>query len=313
MNLDTFSNPYRPGAGHMPPYLAGRKAEYSEFDQLLHQTEILKNMVLTGLRGVGKTVFLETLRPRAQRAGWLWVGADLSESASLNEESLSTRLITDFAVVTSGLKVKIGKVVPTGFTSQSMRDVEVSLGYETLMNLFDSTSGLVSDKLRAVLEFAHQHLAEASHQRVVFAYDEAQNLAERSKREQFPLSMLLDVFQLIQRRGVPFMLVLTGLPTLFPKLVDARTFAEQMFRVVTLGRLNKVESKQAILRPVERASCPIKLSGASVETICRESAGYPYFIQLICREVYDVFAQRIEQGESPQVPLDAIQRKLDTD
>jgi hypothetical protein len=31
---------------------------------------------------------------------------------------------------------------------------------------------------------------------------------------EFPLSVMLDVFQSIQRKGIPFMLVLTGLPTL---------------------------------------------------------------------------------------------------
>jgi hypothetical protein len=59
MNQIRFKNPYRPGAGHMPPHLAGRHREYGEFDRLLAQDEILENMVLTGLRGVGKTMLLE--------------------------------------------------------------------------------------------------------------------------------------------------------------------------------------------------------------------------------------------------------------
>ena len=83
--LDKFENPYRPGAGHMPPYLAGRHQEYEEFDRLLEQTVILENMVLTGLRGVGKTVLLDTFRPRAIKSGWLWAGTDMSESATVTE------------------------------------------------------------------------------------------------------------------------------------------------------------------------------------------------------------------------------------
>ena len=54
-----FANPFRPGAGHTPPYLAGRQAERAEFQRLLSQTTILENMVMTGLRGVGKTVLLD--------------------------------------------------------------------------------------------------------------------------------------------------------------------------------------------------------------------------------------------------------------
>jgi len=95
-----FDNPFRPGAGHMPPYLAGRKEEENEFRKLLKQKTILQNLILTGLRGVGKTVLLETFKPIAIQEGWLWVGTDLSESASVSEESLATRILTDLAVVT---------------------------------------------------------------------------------------------------------------------------------------------------------------------------------------------------------------------
>src|SRR2546429_5713054 len=102
-----FKNPYRPGAGHMPPHLAGREREYEEFDRLLDQDTILENLVLTGLRGVGKTVLLDTFKPRAIQRGWLWAGTDLSESASVSELSLAQRLLTDLAVITSGITVEI--------------------------------------------------------------------------------------------------------------------------------------------------------------------------------------------------------------
>ena len=90
---------------------------------------------------------------------------------------------------------------------------------------------------------------------IIFAYDEAQNLTDQSAKEQYPLSLLLDSFQSLQRNGLPLMLVLTGLPTLFPKLVEARTFSERMFRVVFLQSLDRKESEQAIRRPVEDAEC----------------------------------------------------------
>ncbi|XRA10547.1 ATP-binding protein [Mycobacterium avium subsp. hominissuis] len=90
----------------MPPHLAGREREHAEFDQLLRQDPVLKNLILTGLRGVGKTVLLETFKPRAVAAGWHWVGTDLSQSASVSEESLATRILTDLAVVTSSMTVK---------------------------------------------------------------------------------------------------------------------------------------------------------------------------------------------------------------
>ena len=95
---------------------------------------------------------------------------------------------------------------------------------------------------------------------------------------------------------------MAGLPTLFPRLVDARTYAERMFRVVTLTKLNDEESREAILKPIEVAECPIQFSEDSVETICHESGGYPYFIQFICREVFDVFIQQHAKESRRIVP-----------
>src|SRR5438094_8131271 len=83
--LPKFLNPFKPGAGHMPPYLAGRDRETNEFTKLLAQETILSNLVLTGLRGVGKTVLLDSLKPLAIWRKWLWVGIDLAESTSVTE------------------------------------------------------------------------------------------------------------------------------------------------------------------------------------------------------------------------------------
>lgn len=297
----------------MPPYLAGREGEYAGFDRLLDQDEILENLVLTGLRGVGKTVLMETFKPRAEQRGWLWAAADLSESASISEGALAQRLLADLALITSSVTVEASESrQPAGFTAPS-GPKQIPLSYEVLTSVFEATPGLTADKIKATLEFAWEHLRDRDQRKVIFAYDEAQNLADHASKEQFPLSVLLDVFQSIQKKGIPFMLVLAGLPTLFPKLVDARTFAERMFRVMTLTRLSDEESKEAILKPIEIAECPIRFTPKSVEIISHESGGYPYFIQFICREVFDVFIRQHADDEQPSVPVEAIQRKLDAD
>jgi hypothetical protein len=279
----------------------------------LDQEEILENMVLTGLRGVGKTVLLETFKPRAMQRGWLWASADLSESASISESALAQRILADLSLITSLITVEEPQSAqPAGFSVPEPR--QVPLSHEVLASVYSSTPGLISDKIKATLEFAWHHLCQQGQHRVIFAYDEAQNLSDHAEKDQFPLSVLLDVFQSIQKKGIPFMLVLAGLPTLFPKLVDARTYSERMFRVVTLTKLNDEESREAILRPIEVAECPIKFSPDSVDTICHESGGYPYFIQFMCREVFDVFIQQHANDDfGTGVPVDAIQRKLDTD
>lgn len=308
--VPAFSNPFRPGAGHQPPYLAGRAREQGEFETLLDQEIILENPLLTGLRGVGKTVLLETFKPLAIEKGWIWVGTDLSESASVSEEALAIRLMTDLSVATSALILAEGE--SPGFAGEKK---EIRLDHQTLTRIFEATPGLIGDKLKAVLELAAKAIAREGNRGVVFAYDEAQNLADAAKKNEFPLSLLLDVFQSIQRKEIPFMLALTGLPTLFPKLVEARTFAERMFRVVVLDKLDEEASREAILKPIEDANCPVKFFDSAVELIVKQSGGYPYFIQFICREAYDSFLQ-LQRQEAPapyQVPLDAITMKLDSD
>ena len=308
--VQAFTNPFRPGAGHQPPYMAGRIDEQHEFEKLLDQEIILENPLLTGLRGVGKTVLLEAFKPLAIQRGWIWVGTDLSESASVSEEALAIRLMADLSVATSSLVV--GEQESAGFAGEKE---EVRLDFQTLTRIFGTTPGLIEDKLKAVLELAAKAIAKDGGRGVIFAYDEAQNLADAEKKDQFPLSLLLDVFQSIQRKEIPFMLALTGLPTLFPKLVEARTFAERMFRVIVLDKLDEKASREAIVRPIEDTKCPVKFTPESVETIVAQSGGYPYFIQFICREVYDSFLQLQRQRASIPylVPMDAITMKLDSD
>jgi len=328
-----FFNPFRPGAGHMPPYLAGRDAETKEFLKLLKQDIILQNLVLTGLRGVGKTVLLDTFKPSALEAGWLWAGTDLSESVSVNEEATALRLITDLAVVTSNIVVTREKKHRPGF-STTEEIIDTTLNYSTLSEIFQSIPGLLADKLKGTLEFAWDCMKSQNIKGMIFAYDEAQTMSDHAEKEQYPLSLLLDVFQSIQKKTIPFMLVLTGLPTLFPKLVEARTFSERMFRVVFLDRLNEKDSRDAIVKPIQNVSekiekmrmsqmeqtlgiiesnMPIELSEDSIQLIIKVSGGYPYFIQFICKEVYDIFMQQRRRGEKLGVPIEEITRKLDND
>ena len=112
------------------------------------------------------------------------------------------------------------------------------------------------------------------------------------------------------------MLVLAGLPTLFPKLVATRTFSERMFNVVTLHKLNPTDSRKAITIPIDnaraRGKCPISFDEKSIALIHHTSGGYPYFIQFICKEVFDIFLQQIAvAGTAAPVPMKEIVQKLD--
>lgn len=306
-----FRNPYQPGAGHPPPYLAGREDQKADFIELLKQERILDNVVLTGLRGTGKTVLLATFHEMAIGEKWLWAGSDLSEdSASKTDEKLALRLMTDLAILTSQIVIHEEIKLQIGFGTQEKTE-RTTLDFSLLQKTYKNTPGLVADKLKAVLEKSWLVVSkqEESPRGIIFAYDEAQNLSDNAAKDEHPLSLLLEVFQSLQKKGLPLMLVLTGLPTVFPKLVEARTYAERMFKIIELIALDETASRDAIVKPLEQQQCPVRFNDTSIQSIIQTSGGYPYFIQFICREVYNIWIEDVDVS----VSMDAITGKLDRD
>lgn len=272
----------------------------------------MQNMVLSGLRGIGKTVLLESFRPLAQKKGWLWAGTDCSESASVDEATMAIRIITDIALITSNIPISEKLKKGIGFEPVQTRIVTY-LDFPFLVSLYEKTPGLTADKMKAVLIFVWKCIEPLKVKGIVFAYDEAQTLSDHADEKQYPLSMLLDLFQYLQKSNVPFMLVLTGLPTLLVRLIETRTYSERLFRVVMLGKLSPEESREAIVKPITSSNHPLKFSTKSIDLVVEQSGGYPYFIQFMCREVYDVFEQQLIKNETLGVPMDAILQKLDND
>lgn len=304
---DRGQNPYKPGAGHSPPHLAGRKEEIDEFRGYLRQEEITKNLILTGLRGVGKTVLMDDkYKPEAMKAGWAWVGSDFSESCFLTEKNLCTRLITDLSVYASSLSLSDRESGHLGFETPSAAPKR-RLDFDFLMTIFAATPGLIADKLKSVLELVWDVAKEHDSQGIVFAYDEAQVVSDRTDKDEYPLAVLLETFQSLQRKGVKYLLLLTGLPTLFPRLVESRTYAERMFSVQEIGRLKSEESREAIVFPLRKHHWCFDES--AINTIIETADGYPFFIQFICREAFDYIAAKPEEKS---IPVDPIVRKLDS-
>ena len=305
-------NPFKPGAGHSPPHLAGREDEIAQFGKLLEQRLIILNVVLTGLRGVGKTVLMDDVyKPLAIEKNWVWVGSDFSESAFVDEYSLCLRLLTDLSLFTSELTVKVSARV-LGLKSDAIH--EERLTFDFLTDYFERQNGLVADKLQNTLELCWSAIEKSGKNGILFAYDEAQVVQDRREKDQYPLAAMLQVFQSVQRKGMRYMLLLTGLPTLFPKLVESRTYAERMFVVQEIGKLSRKSCLAAIEKPLE--SNLIKFTPASIEAIVDESKCYPYFIQYICREAYDYFktwyVQRPNHPIAP-IPIKTLVRKLESD
>lgn len=308
-----FPNPFRPGAGQLPPYLAGRDKEINYFSKTsLQQRPILANLIISGLRGVGKTVLLDTLKPIAIKDGWIWAGSDLSESVSVTEKRLAQRILVDLGTAVSPFEVSQTEVRKIGFQGNTVTQNN-NLNYYVLNSIYENTPGLETDKLKAVLTQTWK-LIKGKTKGVVIAYDEAQNLTDNAAEKEYPLSLLLEIIQFVQRQQIPYLLVLTGLPTLFSNLIDSRTYSERMFHQIILDKLNDSESKAAIEVPIKEDNCPVKLHDDFIKQIVSSAGGYPYFIQYFCKEIYDSYLQqRAMNIDSPRIYLEDIIRKLDSD
>src|SRR5260370_38714687 len=88
-------NPFRPGMGLDPPYLADRTPQLRRFDQYLAGfPDFPRNIRLTGLRGVGKTVLLQHYADLAEKRGWVVVRRECSEHLQ-DESTFALALVED--------------------------------------------------------------------------------------------------------------------------------------------------------------------------------------------------------------------------
>lgn len=289
-----IENPYRPGAGHIPPFLAGRGDEQARFKRAIHQIRPTENFLVTGLRGFGKTVLLDRMRKIAEQSYWLWVGNDLSESASLSEERLALRILTDLAHVLTA-KLLHGEGLSTSPASlndsrpvvpDSDREQEVFAAFK---GIYERAPGLPSDRLKAVMAKASSLAAQARASGIVLAYDEAQCLTDHAERNEFPMSMLVETVASMQKQDavVPVLLVLCGLPQVQDALTETRTYTERMFQVFSLERLSREDTWAAIAEPISNLTPPLHVSKELIGKVVDLSGGYPYLIQFFGRELVE--------------------------
>lgn len=270
-NHKLIENPYRPGAGHPPPFLAGRATETDNFRRLLHQSLITENVLITGLRGFGKTVLLNSMRQLAEKNDWLWVGNDLSESASLSEDRLALRIITDLAQAIADKldRAREGASAAGGAPRLSRLEGPGAFTFDALKTHYEQAAGLPSDRLRSVIQKITSFVHLSRLRGLVLAYDEAQCLSDNAERNQFPMSMLIETVSALQRKEglCPCILVLCGLPQVFDALTETRTYTERMFHVMPLDRLSRDETTAALLKPLQEIMPPLHASRELVEQL----------------------------------------------
>lgn len=294
--MDPIRNPYAPGAGQRPPELAGRDDQLRAFDVVLERVSRgrpERSLVLTGLRGVGKTVLLNALRSAAVRRGWGTGKLEARPDQSLRRP-LSSALhqavrelahpqsdeadhvlgvIRSFAQREAGAGAKLRDQWSPGIDVPAVRgradsgDVEIDL-----VELLTDVGGLAADTGKGVAVFV----------------DEMQDLGAAD------VSALCAACHELSQSGLPVIVVGAGLPHLPAVLSASKSYSERLFSYQRIDRLSRAEADRALTAPAAEEDAAY--DDAALAALHDATSGYPYFIQAYGKTVWDV---------APRTPITA--------
>ena len=295
--MDPIRNPYAPGAGQRPPELAGRGPQLTAFDVVLERVahgRPERSIVLTGLRGVGKTVLLNAMRSAAVRRGWGTGKLEARPEQGLrrplssalhqavrelghpDQESVAHVLgvVRAFAERDAGAGARLRDRWHPGIDAPAVRgradsgDIEIDL-----VELFTDLGGLAADRGHGVAVFL----------------DEMQDLGPDD------VSALCAACHELSQSGLPLIVVGAGLPHLPAVLSAAKSYSERLFGYQRIDRLDRQYADLALRVPAEAEEATY--DDDALAALHSLTGGYPYFIQAYGKTVWDL---------APRSPITAV-------
>jgi len=286
--VDPVRNPYAPGAGQRPPELAGRDDQVRAFEVVLERVargRPERSLVLTGLRGVGKTVLLNALRGQAVRKGWGTGKFEARPDQSLRRPLASALhqavrelahpepdqaehvlgVIRSFAERQAGPDAKLRERWSPGIDVPAVRgradsgDIEIDL-----VELMNDVGGLAADLGKGVAVFV----------------DEMQDLGADD------VSALCAACHEVSQSSLPVIVVGAGLPHLPAVLSASKSYSERLFSYQRIDRLTRAEADRALTAPA--ADEDAAYDEAALAAMYDATGGYPYFIQAYGKTVWDL-------------------------
>lgn len=285
--MDPVLNPYSPGAGLRPRELAGRDREIQRFEVLRRRTEkalTTRSIVMTGLRGVGKTVLLNELADRGRREGWIVgkVEADRSQRGRPFREQVSRTLNRALRETTGSSEIgaRFRRALAT-FKSFSLR-ADPTGGLSVGIEVDPEQGRADTGSLEVDLTDLGIDLAAAAAELLVgtvLFIDEMQDLT----REE--LAAVCHACHEAGQQDAQFYVVGAGLPSLPGSLAEARSYAERLFAYWPIGALGDSDASAAMTRPAAEAG--VTWDDDAVALVVEQSAGYPYFLQEFGKAAWD--------------------------
>ncbi len=292
--MDPVRNPYAPGAGQRPPELAGRDRELADFDVVLERVargRPERSMVLTGLRGVGKTVLLNALRSAA--IGRLWgtgkiearpdqslrrpiAGALHMAVRELAPRHRDPERVEAFLGVLKAFALRDAEVSPAKRGRASARAWDPGIDVPAARGRADS--GDIEIDLTELLTDAASVATDVGSGIALFL-DEMQDLGPAD------VSALCGACHELSQSGAPLIVVGAGLPHLPAVLSASKSYSERLFRYVRIDRLDRAAADRALRAPA--AAEDVEFDEDALKVLYELSDGYPYFVQAYGKVAWD--------------------------
>ncbi|MGY4098191.1 AAA family ATPase [Nocardia sp. R16R-3T] len=309
--MDPVRNPYAPGAGQRPPELAGRDKQLEAFDIVLERIargRPERSVMLTGLRGVGKTVLLNQLRSAAGSRGW---GTGKIEARPDQElrRPLSSALhmavraiamahrnqerVDDFLGILKAFALR-------STADKSMRD-RWQPGIDVPAVTGRADSGDIEIDLIELLKEAAALASDIGVGIAVFI-DEMQDLGPAD------ISAICGACHELSQDTAPLIVVGAGLPHLPAVLSASKSYSERLFSYHRIDRLDRESADQALMAPAEREE--VKFTEEALDALYQRADGYPYFVQAYGKAAWDQAPESPITAEDVEVAAPSAEEEL---
>ena len=300
--MDPVRNPYAPGAGQRPPELAGRDRELAQFDVVLERIargRPERSMVLTGLRGVGKTVLLNALRSQAIQRLWGTGKIEARPDQSIRRP------------VAAALHMAVRELAPR---HRSPDRIEDFLGVLKAFALRDPGTGKGASRWQPGIDVPAARgradsgdieidLTELFADAASVATDVGAGIAlyvdEMQDIPPGDVSALCAACHELSQTGAPLIVVGAGLPHLPMLLSSSKSYSERLFRYVRIDRLTREAADLALTAPAEREG--VIFTPDALDALYESADGYPYFVQAYGKVAWDT---------APESPITADDVKV---
>ena len=266
-----MENPFRPGMGRVPPAMVGRDDILERYAQWFKTKNSHGEIALIeGHRGVGKTSLLKVIGAAATSAKWAHVHLEARSDATFADLLASVDL-ERLIEASSSLFRRAGR----------LKELSAELKAWGFGIAVSGKRAEASDRPTppiALARFAHR--CDEAGMGLLLTVDEIQR-ASRSLGQS-----LGD----LANRSQPIMHVWAGLPGTRRSLQQQQVTAAERARDFHLGTLSPLQSRDALLVPLEQSG--ITVDDDAAHHVLDLVAGYPYFVQVFGDELWNAHARR---------------------